>query len=352
MEELNAVLMIWKTYFEANMEYWYILNFILGMCFASCIGLIVARWPAKMNYEQKIAFIEYWQENNFDENNEEYKKAILETEKKPDGFWFPGSRCDHCGKSLKLWHNIPLIGWLSLGGKCGFCKVKIPFTVLLAEILGGLAGLLIAWLVGEVSIYTFMWLAIAAYFAACSWVDWNTLFLPTDSLTKFIWLGLIVSFFAPSESLLLPVYQALAGVIVGYSVLLILNWIGYAYMYTTDFIGKITRGKGRDFIAQAFGDGDLYLLAALGVFMGYEKILITAFIAMPVGLILSVICMIYNTINQKENEEFDGSELSDSKIVKINGKVAMPFGPSICLAALITIVLYKINFIQPYLDML
>ena len=38
---------------------------------------------------------------------------------------FPGSKCPKCQNKLKPWHNIPVISYLFLRGKCAFCKEKI-----------------------------------------------------------------------------------------------------------------------------------------------------------------------------------------------------------------------------------
>ena len=38
---------------------------------------------------------------------------------------FPASKCPSCQKPLKWWHNIPVISYLFLRGKCAFCKEKI-----------------------------------------------------------------------------------------------------------------------------------------------------------------------------------------------------------------------------------
>lgn len=46
---------------------------------------------------------------------------------------FPASHCQSCKTPLKFYHNVPIISWLFLGGKCGFCKDKISFQYPLVE---------------------------------------------------------------------------------------------------------------------------------------------------------------------------------------------------------------------------
>jgi leader peptidase (prepilin peptidase)/N-methyltransferase len=48
---------------------------------------------------------------------------------------FPPSHCIKCGKRLKFYHNIPLLSWIFLGGRCVYCKEKISFQYPLVEAL-------------------------------------------------------------------------------------------------------------------------------------------------------------------------------------------------------------------------
>lgn len=320
MDSLINALDVAKVYFQENIIYWYVLNFIIGTCFASCVGLIVARWPAKLKYKECLDYIEYCDDNGINQETEHYKKCQDIISKKPDGFWFPGSRCDVCNHDLKFWHNIPIFGWLSLRGKCGFCKTKIPFSVLLAEIIGGSLGVIISWLVGDVSLYTYFWMIICAYIAAASWLDWQTLYLPTRSLSVFTFLMFIIVGLNLKGSYLPTVQDSLYGAMIGFSSLLIINESYY-------LIRKI----------RGFGEGDYYLLGALGSMLGVEKIVDTILLSFFVGLILTIVVTIYNKIiDNKESED-----LSQNKMTTVEGKAAMPFGPSISIAALVTVVLLK-----------
>ena len=50
----------------------------------------------------------------------------------------PPSRCPKCGKRLKWYDNIPILGWLKLGGKCRFCKEPISIRYPIVETLTAL----------------------------------------------------------------------------------------------------------------------------------------------------------------------------------------------------------------------
>lgn len=54
----------------------------------------------------------------------------------------PGSRCPSCGTAVRPWHNIPVLGWLLLGGRCADCKAGISARYPIVE--AGTAALFVA----------------------------------------------------------------------------------------------------------------------------------------------------------------------------------------------------------------
>jgi leader peptidase (prepilin peptidase)/N-methyltransferase len=57
---------------------------------------------------------------------------------KDESVAFPASHCVHCKTPLKPWHNIPILSWLFLRGRCAFCGEKISVQYPLVELLGGI----------------------------------------------------------------------------------------------------------------------------------------------------------------------------------------------------------------------
>ena len=55
---------------------------------------------------------------------------------------YPPSKCPKCGQRLKPWHNIPILSYIFLKGKCAFCKEKISIQYPLVEFVTGLLFLL------------------------------------------------------------------------------------------------------------------------------------------------------------------------------------------------------------------
>jgi leader peptidase (prepilin peptidase)/N-methyltransferase len=75
------------------------LMFVLGLCVGSFLNVLALRSLAEMSI-----------------------------------FW-PPSRCPHCNHQLRPWDNIPLLSWLSLGGKCRYCRGPIHWQYPLVEFL-------------------------------------------------------------------------------------------------------------------------------------------------------------------------------------------------------------------------
>src|SRR5688572_26782492 len=59
------------------------------------------------------------------------------------------SFCPSCKYQIPMWHNIPIISWLVLRGKCANCKQAIspryPFVELLTGLLFVVAFLYLGW---------------------------------------------------------------------------------------------------------------------------------------------------------------------------------------------------------------
>jgi prepilin signal peptidase PulO-like enzyme (type II secretory pathway) len=67
-----------------------------------------------------------------------------------EGFVFPRSRCPECDHEIRWYHNVPVLGWLLLRGRCYDCGARIPVKHPLIEaafaLLFILIGLATPWL--------------------------------------------------------------------------------------------------------------------------------------------------------------------------------------------------------------
>ena len=55
----------------------------------------------------------------------------------------PPSKCPKCKNKLKWWHNIPILSYILLRGKCYFCKEKISIQYQIVEFITGVIFVLV-----------------------------------------------------------------------------------------------------------------------------------------------------------------------------------------------------------------
>jgi leader peptidase (prepilin peptidase)/N-methyltransferase len=60
-----------------------------------------------------------------------------------EGFVFPSSRCPECDHEIRWYHNLPIVGWLLLRGRCYDCGARISVKHPLVEAVFALAFILI-----------------------------------------------------------------------------------------------------------------------------------------------------------------------------------------------------------------
>ena len=57
----------------------------------------------------------------------------------------PGSHCPGCGHPIRWYHNVPVLGWLMLRGRCYDCKAKISARYPLVEATVAVVFAALAW---------------------------------------------------------------------------------------------------------------------------------------------------------------------------------------------------------------
>lgn len=56
----------------------------------------------------------------------------------------PGSHCPKCGHAIRWYHNIPILGWLWLRGKCADCREPISIRYPIVETVVAIFFLVVA----------------------------------------------------------------------------------------------------------------------------------------------------------------------------------------------------------------
>ncbi|MET0519797.1 MAG: A24 family peptidase [Burkholderiaceae bacterium] len=182
------------------------------------------------------------------------------------GIALPRSRCPHCGHQIAWHENLPLIGWLRLGGRCAACKAPISKRYPLVELATGLLFAALSWRFGAQP-GTLLWCGFVATLLALAAIDWDTTLLPDSLNQPLLWAGLLAALLG----LTVPLASALTGALVGYLSLWSVYWLF-----------KLVTGK------EGMGYGDFKLLAALGAWLGCQMILPIVLGASLIGAIVGI----------------------------------------------------------------
>lgn len=224
--------------------------------------------------------------------------------------YLPLSHCTECKKGLKPWHNIPIISFLILRGKCAYCHAKISMRYPLVELLCCITSVYVAWRFGvtweTVAALFFTWILISLTF-----IDLDYHLLPDQLTLLLLWLGLIASIY----SLFTNCHDAIIGAIAGYLVFALTQWLF-----------KLVTGK------IGMGQGDYKFLAALGAYLGWQQLPIIVLLASFIGMIFGVTHMV---------------------IKRQYKSMPLPFGPYLAVAGWISLIwggdilhLYLHNFMM------
>lgn len=160
---------------------------------------------------------------------------------------------------------------------CRNCKeiINIPlwryFVIILYDIL---AMLLLFWSKGS-GLDTIIYCIVSVMLIALSVVDWNTQYIPVE-YTCIIFLCGLIHLFADFSNWL----QYLIGLIAVSGFLCIVNWIA------TPIIRR--KYEGGNEIDSVIGDGDVKLMAATGLLLGWKL----NFVALGIGCVIGSIIQI------------------------------------------------------------
>ena len=171
------------------------------------------------------------------------------------------SHCMTCGHTLSWYELIPLFSYLFLGGKCRHCKAHISVQYPIVEAANG------------ITLETFLYCLCASALLALSVIDWRTQEIPLGFNIFILILGLVRLFTDIS------------------------NWSQYviglfAVSVFLLLINLVTKGRG-------IGHGDIKLMAATGLLMGWKLITVAFIMACIIGTVVHLIRMAVKKAGRK-----------------------------------------------------
>ena len=208
---------------------------------------------------------------------------------KEESVVFEGSYCYSCGHKLKPWHNIPLLSWLFLRGKCAFCQSKISMQYPLIELTSALIFMSVALLYG-VTLSSFFIALSFLMLLALSMIDFKYKMVP-DSLNILAIVFAVLG--APTPELFVLNFQNALLFAGGFTLLrFMLSYYLTSSVYRAGLKTKTSwnRHYDRTPFIEAMGEGDIMVAATMGALLGLKLTLVAIFLSallmLPVMLLL------------------------------------------------------------------
>jgi len=197
----------------------------------------------------------------------------------------PRSACPECKQPIAFYDNLPVLSWLTLGGRCRHCKEKISPRYLMIELLTGLLFLACyAWF--GLTLSTLKYCVLAFLLLGLIFTDAETKLLPGKMTLPGLALGLIFSLLVPVNDLAsqflpgmlnLPFSGDISARLLSLLDSLLGAALGASFIYGAGAIYLRWRG------AEGMGFGDVKLMAMVGAFLGIKLTIFTIFTASLAG---------------------------------------------------------------------
>ncbi len=181
---------------------------------------------------------------------------------------YPASRCMRCGKALHWYHNVPVVSWLVLRGRCAFCGASVSGRYPAVELLTAIVFALHAF-VFEPGPLLLVRLVFAAVLIVLAFIDIDHRILPDSMTLTGIPLGVLASLWLP------PGWRdSLIGVALGGGSL----WL-------------IAEGYYRWRKVEGMGMGDVKMLAMIGAVLGWRAVIVTLVLSSCSGALVGALML-------------------------------------------------------------
>ena len=185
---------------------------------------------------------------------------------------YPASKCPKCNHKLYFWHNIPVLSYVLLGGKCYFCKEKIsiqyPIIELLTMLMFGFT--FIRFGISVKTIFTLFWVSC---FIIMTMTDLKAKLVDCNIAIVMGLSGILYNFIMFGKTGLI---SSVLGLLIGAGILELIARSGY-----------LIAGE------RAMGEADTYVAGAIGAILGKGILLSLAF-ALIASMIFIIPMFLYN----------------------------------------------------------
>lgn len=212
----------------------------------------------------------------------------------------PGSHCPHCSAAIRARHNVPVVGWLVLHGRCADCAEPISVRYPMVELVTAL--LFVATTVNVARLHLLSALPAYLFFVAVgvalTAIDLSVMRLPNAIVyPSYVVLAVLLTGASLVEGSVQPLARAAVGCVA---------------MLAFFFALVLANPKG-------MGLGDVKLAGVVGAvlgFLSYPALVVGTFAAFVLGGLVGGVLLVSR---------------------RATGKTMLPFGPAMVAGALVAI---------------
>lgn len=224
-------------------------SFIFGACFGSFLNVLILKLPLN--------------------------ESLLTNKR---------SKCPSCNHMIYWYHNIPLFSYIFLRAKCAYCGNKISFQYFLVEFLSALVTLLLYLKLGLNQEFIFMCL-LSYVLIVLSFIDLKYKAVP-DYLLLIVFL---LCFFSTSFSF----FDSFKNAFLFAGAFVLLNFV--ITFYIQNIKSRLLKDESLK-TQEALGEGDIPIIAMIGVVLGVNSGIFAIFLA----AFFAIIPSIYSNLVKKD----------------------------------------------------
>lgn len=213
---------------------------------------------------------------------------------------FPASKCPKCQTPLKWWHNIPVLSYILLRGKCAFCKESISIQYPIIELITGIIYTILFMKFGVSFDTLFAWI-FAALLIVIAGTDIKEKVVYDVHTYTLIGFGLLYAVVVTATA----IYQIhVAGTPIEFSKYILLN-----NPLSMSILGAIEGALILEICARAgylvagtraFGEGDTFIAAGLGALFGWRTLLVVLALSVLIQVVLFLPIFVKGLIQNKD----------------------------------------------------
>lgn len=209
----------------------------------------------------------------------------------------PSSHCPQCKKTISWYDNIPVLSYIFLGGKCRNCKTHISLRYTIVEIANAILWWASAYLFWQQSIVFAVCCAFAcSILLAIFFIDLEHMVIPDILNLLLAVLGVVAIFSGDGVKW----YERLIGA-----------GVGLLFFGSMKFGSKLLLGR------DGMGGGDVLLMGAAGLLLGWKSLLLAMLTS---SVVASIVLVALSIKNKEKNKEY-------------------PFAPFLCGGIIISLLL-------------